>query len=127
MEEKSHVIPLDYIRGLIVAQGGRCAITGLPLDPQTVSPDHIIPLSRDELTPSHSTDNIWLVHKRVNTMKGTLNYDELVDTARMILEHEDTSRLLWEEIGRGGIRPVNKQAFDKWVEKNTAEDGTMLT
>ncbi len=127
MEKKSVVIPLDYIRGLIVAQGGRCAITGLPLDPQTISPDHIVPLSREELSPNQATDNIWLVHKRVNAMKGTMTYDELVETARMILEHEDTSRLLWEGIGRGEIRPVNKGAFEKWVEKNTAEDGTVLT
>ena len=127
MEEKPDVIPLDYIRGLIVAQVGRCAITGLPLDPQTISPDHIVPLSREELSPNHATDNIWLVHKRVNAMKGTMTYDELVETARMILEHEDASRLLWERIGRGEIRPVNKGTFEKWVEKNAAEDGTMLT
>ena len=127
MEEKRKVIPLDYIRGLIVAQAGLCAITGLPLDPKTVSPDHIVPLSREDLSPSQGADNIWLVHNHINAMKGTMTYDELVKAARIVLEHEDESRLLLERIKRGEIRPIAKGSFDRWVQENAAADGTVLT
>lgn len=91
---KEPVVPLDYIRGLIVAQGGKCAITGLPLDPRDVNADHIIPLSRKELSPGRGQDNIWLVHKKVNAMKGGMTYEELVDLAKLIVEHQELAATL---------------------------------
>jgi 5-methylcytosine-specific restriction endonuclease McrA len=116
-------IPLDHIRGLIVAQGGKCAITGIPLDPQEVNADHLIPLSRTELSPSTDRDNIWLVHKSVNTMKGTMTYDELVDMARKVLEHYDRSKGLAAMIQGKEIEPMTKGDFDHWVSDNCLNNG----
>jgi len=124
-ETKVGAIPLDYIRGLIIAQGGRCAITGLPLDPQLVNADHIVPLSRTELSPSMEKDNIWLVHKSVNAMKDTLTYDELVEIARTIIKHHEKSKQLLEDIRKGNIRPAKKHVLDKWVSDNCSEDGKL--
>ena len=119
------VIPLDYIRGLLVAQGGRCAITGLPLDPQDVNADHILPLSREELSPTKSEENIWLVHKKVNAMKGTMTYDEFVRMCRMVLGHHvETGRLL-DQIKTRTIKPVSKDEFDRWVSSICDETGTI--
>jgi len=122
-ETVKKTIPLNYIRGLLVAQGGRCAITGIPLDPLEVNADHILPLSREELTPSSEEDNIWLVHKRVNAMKGAMTYDELVEMCRVVLEHhEETNRLL-KRIRARGIGPLAKAEFDSWVEDHCEKDG----
>ena len=124
MEKKG--VPLNHIRGLLVEQRGRCAITGIPLDPADVNGDHILPLSRRELDPSDGADNLWLVDKRVNAIKGTLTYDELVEMARVILEHEAQSRELFKSIKNGTVRPVEKSEFDNWVSENCDSDGKLL-
>lgn len=121
----SAVIPLDLIRGLIVLQKGRCAITGIPLNPLEVNGDHIIPLSRTNLNPSHGSNNLWLVHKSVNSMKGTMTYDELVHMAKTIIAHENITRQLLEQINKGDINPQSKKIFDEWVSENCSEDGTV--
>jgi len=117
------VIPLDYIRGLLVAQGGRCAITGLPLDPQDVNADHILPLSRKELSPTKTEENIWLVHKRVNAMKGTMAYEEFVHMCRMVLDHQSQTEQLLGQIKTRNIKPVSKDDFDAWVSSMCDDTG----
>ena len=124
METKG--VPLRIIRGLLVKQRGRCAITGVPLDPVEVNGDHIIPLSRRELDPSFGADNIWIVNKRINAMKGAMTYDELVEMARSILNHEAQSRELKKAIENGTIRSVEKSEFDNWVSENCDVDGKVL-
>ena len=124
METKG--VPLNTIRGLLVEQQGRCAITGAPLDPAEVNGDHIIPLSRSELNPSYDSDNLWLVDKRANTMKAAMTYDELVDMARKILAHEGRSRELIQTIRGQGVRPVEKAEFDEWVAENCDSDGRLV-
>ena len=124
METKG--VPLRIIRGLLVKQRGRCAITGVPLDPAEVNGDHIIPLSRRELDPSFGADNIWIVNKRINAMKGAMTYNELVEMARLILNHEAQSRELKKAIENGTIRSVEKSEFDDWVSENCDVDGKVL-
>jgi|688.fasta_scaffold598049_1 hypothetical protein len=127
METKEHSksIPLDYIRGLIVAQEAKCAITGFPLDPLEVNADHVIPLSREELAPSRQADNIWLVHKKINAMKGTMTYEELVNACRAVLDHHSASVTLLKRIQHGEIKPLSKHSFDSWVEANCDESGKL--
>jgi hypothetical protein len=122
MEKKA--IPLDYIRGLVVAQHARCAITGFPLNPKEVNADHIIPLSREELNPSARRDNIWLVHKKINAMKGTMTYDEFVAACQSVLEHHEMTHKLLKKIQGGEIQPIPKAKFDDWVNKHCKEDGS---
>lgn len=124
METKG--VPLNIIRGLIIEQQGCCAITGSPLDPADVNGDHIIPLSRSEMNPSDGADNIWLVDKRVNAMKGTMTYDELIDMARKILAHEGRSRELIETIRSQGVMPVEKAKFDEWVAEKCDANGRVV-
>jgi hypothetical protein len=121
------VIPLDYIRGLLVAQGGRCAITGLPLDPQDVNADHILPLSRQELDPTKTEENIWLVHKKVNAMKGTMTYDEFVSMCQMVLDHHAKTEQLLDQIKTRQVNPVSKDNFDKWVASMCDETGKICS
>ncbi len=125
METKTikHTIPLDFIRGLILEQKGKCAITGLPLNPQEVNADHINPLSRKELSPSVEEDNIWLVHKKVNAMKGTMSYAEFVDMCKRVLEHYEESNRLLNRIQNKRVKPISKDVFDQWVKENCGEDG----
>ncbi|HOW50460.1 MAG TPA: hypothetical protein PLV42_00285 [bacterium] len=122
-QQNKKTIPLDYIRGLVVAQGGRCAITGMPLDPQEVNADHILPLSRVELSPKETEVNIWLVHKKVNAMKGTMTYEELVKACQIVLDHRAETEKLLNQITTRQIQPVQKSEFDKWVSAMCDETG----
>lgn len=120
------VIPLDYIRGLLVAQGGRCAITGLTLDPQDVNADHILPLSREELSPTKTEENIWLVNKKVNAMKGTMTYDEFVRMCQMVLDHHAETEQLLGQIKTRQVNLVSKIDFDRWVFSMCDETGRIV-
>jgi hypothetical protein len=124
---KRSVIPLDYIRGLIVAQSCRCAISGRLLDPQQVNADHITPLSRTTESPSMDRDNIWLVDKALNAMKGTMTYDELVQMAKAILAHQEQSQALLKKIRAKEIKPITKREFDQWVSDHCDERGNLRT
>jgi hypothetical protein len=72
-------------------------------------------------------DNIWLVHKKVNAMKGTMTYDELVEMACTILDHHGETKELIERIHNNEVRPVSKEDFDVWVEQNCSSDGRIIT
>jgi len=127
MEKKTtkKTIPLNYIRGLVIAQGGKCAISGIPLDPQQVNADHIVPLSREELEPSNEEDNIWLVYKKVNAMKGTMTYQELIEMCRVVLDHHNRSENLLKQIQARNIQSVSKAEFDRWVDEHCEKDGKL--
>jgi len=127
MEDKKQkkTIPLDYIRGLLVEQGCRCAITGIPLDPVEVNADHIIPVSREDLSPSLQEDNIWLVHKKINAMKGTMTYTEFVEACQAVLDHHSTTRALLDRIQERAIQAMSKADFDSWVQTHCNKDGKL--
>jgi len=127
MESDSTIktIPLDFIRGLLVRQGGCCAITGIPLKPQEVNADHIVPLSRIELSPTAQKDNIWLVHKKVNAMKGTMTYNEFLEMCHAVIDHYSDTESLLMDIQHRNIDPVSKEEFDRWVHEHCDETGTI--
>lgn len=124
-EKQRKTIPLDHIRGLLVAQGGTCAITGMPLDPLEVNADHIVPLSREELSPSLQEDNIWLVHKKINAMKGTMTYAEFVQACQAVLDHQSATRALLKRIQEREVLPLSKSDFDSWIQRNCEENGKL--
>lgn len=114
-------IPISYIRGLLIAQNGRCAISGVVLHPHELNADHIVPLSRAELSPTLDEKNLWLVHKAVNVMKGTMTYDELIESCQLILKNQLVSQQLLDKILKGDIQPFSKKAFDIWAKKHLTE------
>ena len=60
---------------LMEKQGGKCFYSGVPLTFDNVSADHSIPLSRGG---SNDIENIRLVTKRVQKMKGRMTHDEFI-------------------------------------------------
>lgn len=121
--ERTQTLPLDYIRGLVVHQNGKCAITGVALDPTETNADHIVPLSRKELNPQEGIENIWIVNKIVNAMKGALSYDEFLKLAKLVVSHETETRKLLEDIKTAKITGVSKKNFDAWVNRNCDSEG----
>ena len=69
------------LRELLIKQEYRCALTGRPLTPETAGVDHIVPLSRGG---THTIDNLWIVLRDVNRMKGTMTGAEFIDLCREV-------------------------------------------
>ena len=61
------------IRELLEWQRYRCALTGGKLSPETASIDHIKPIA---IGGGHVMENLQIVHRKVNHMKGRLTEDE---------------------------------------------------
>lgn len=61
----------DVIRDLYEAQGGRCALTGDPLDP-SFEVDHIVPVS---YSGGNERGNLRLVNRSANRSRGIRGVD----------------------------------------------------
>lgn len=67
----------------------RCALTGLPLTFDTVSVDHIIPISKGGL---NAPDNLRLLHVSVNRMKLDYSDKEFSNICRLVIEQQNRIR-----------------------------------
>ena len=110
-------ISVNHLRGLLKRQKGRCAITNQKMTPEMVTADHIIPVSRNTQT-LHNQQNVWLVHKDVNTMKGALDYEELIKISKMILSNEKRTRNLLGDIKKKKIDTMSLSDFKDYINEN---------
>lgn len=84
-------ITIEYIWDLYLKQDRRCALSGLPIifvkkysrecKKQTVSVDRI------DSTKGYTEDNIQLVHKTVNVMKGSLSNKEFYNFCKILVDY----------------------------------------
>ena len=118
-------ISRGIIRTLLIKQKGRCAISGLKITPKNVSLDHITPLARTEFKKDKAYGKAWLVHKKINALKGTLTMNELYDTLKLISRQKKKTERLAKEIISGKIKEMNKQDFDAFIKKNYNKDGSI--
>lgn len=116
-------IERDIIRGLLVAQKGRCAITGEKITPLDVTLDHIIPVSRKDLENSDEYGEVWLVSKKVNAMKSTMMMDDLYEMCEKILRNKDKANKLKKMIINKEIKKISKKEFDEYIKQNYKESG----
>lgn len=111
------------IRGLLIAQKGRCAITGERISPLDVTLDHIIPVSRKDLENSDEYGRVWLVSKKVNAMKSTMMMEEFYEMCEMILGNKNRANELRNLILKDEVKEVSKKKFDEYIKDNYTEDG----
>jgi hypothetical protein len=76
------------IRRLIERQGYRCALTGIPLTPELATIDHRIPIRSGG---RHAIDNLQVLHRTVNSAKGTLDESEFIAMCRAVVAWADCS------------------------------------
>lgn len=87
-------ISLKHFMELYVAQGGRCAITGVPLVWAETAEElqtgvGTASLDRIDSKRGYVRGNVQWVHKTVNMLKGSLSDAELIHWARLIAAHAD--------------------------------------
>lgn len=83
--QETATVTAKQILALIERQGFRCALSGRALIPETVSLDHILPVSRGG---EHALSNIWAVDHQVNSAKGTLTVEEFVSLCREVVGYQ---------------------------------------
>ncbi len=74
------------IRNLMEKQSHRCAISGVPIDLSNCDVDHIIPKAKGGM---NIIDNLQVVNRVVNRMKGDLSMEELLTWMRAITNYHD--------------------------------------
>ena len=79
----------QQLDALLREQNNRCALTGLQLTPQTVSLDHVQPLSRGGSTDLH---NCQLTLRTANHMKGSLTHEEFVALCRAVIAEDNRQK-----------------------------------
>lgn len=67
---------------LLETQNYKCALTGCDLSPEDVSVDHCVPTSRGG---QHCIENMQLVTKAMNKLKGTLTNAELLALCKQVV------------------------------------------
>jgi hypothetical protein len=71
----------------LVRQDYRCAISGVPITPQTAALDHKVSIADGG---EHEIDNVWFVHRDVNAAKGSMSLSAFVEMcARVAKCHGD--------------------------------------
>ena len=65
----------------------RCELSGVKLQPDCFSIDHIVPLVKGG---EHVYENMQIVHPIVNTMKGTLGMAEFIEWCRLVADQHSS-------------------------------------
>lgn len=83
MSENSNITPKTVIK-LVEDQNYKCALSGRTLTPSNASLDHIQPLARGG---KHHLKNLWVLHRDVNTAKGTLEAEDFISICKAVARH----------------------------------------
>ena len=123
MKKKFKSYSRGQIRTLLKIQQGRCAVSGMKLNPADVTVDHIIPLSNRKLANHKDYGKYWLTKSVVNTMKGQKSLNELYQLCGLILKNKAKTKRLEKIIRNKKLIEMNKKDFDDWVKKNFDKKG----
>ena len=72
-----------------IAQGGVCALSGLPIGWAEVGPNHTASLDRIDSSRGYTVDNIQLVHKDVNFMKQSYSQEYFLELCKKITKYKE--------------------------------------
>lgn len=83
------------LRKLVERQHYKCAMSGRVLTPETAACDHVVPLKNGG---THAIDNLQILHRDINRMKGTLASEEFIALCCEIAEHAGQSERGRQEV-----------------------------
>jgi hypothetical protein len=67
-------------------QDGLCAYSGLPIGWSVVGWDHTASLDRIDNDMGYQDDNVQLVHKEINMMRGSLSTDRFKELCVLVTD-----------------------------------------
>lgn len=68
----------EFIDVMYTEQQGKCALSGLPISWSSVGWDHSASIDRIDNDLGYFEENVQLVHKKVNMLRGSLTIEEFV-------------------------------------------------
>ena len=88
---KSFSLRPEHIYALWVLQEGACALSGIPLKMHRTSqdPDGTVSIDRIDNDRGYHPDNVQLVHKQINLMRGPLSVDQFVALCASVSIHNE--------------------------------------
>jgi hypothetical protein len=87
MRNKQWSITADDAAEVFEAQGGRCALTGVPLTTNGRFKDITASLDRIDNENGYEKDNIQWIHKSLNLMRGDMPLQDFVAACRKVAAH----------------------------------------
>ena len=85
-------ISIEFIDSLYDVQSGRCVLTGMPIGWSSQGWNHTASIDRVDNAKGYTEDNVQLVHKEVNMLRGSLPVERLVELSRLIAETADKEK-----------------------------------
>jgi len=79
-------LTFDEAVDIFERQGGRCALTGLPLVPNGDFGAITASLDRVDNSRGYVRGNVQFVHKQVNMMRGELSMERFRELCRLVTE-----------------------------------------
>lgn len=78
----------EFVDAIYQEQKGRCSYSGLQIGWSVSGWDHTASIDRIDNERGYTEDNVHLVHKDVNMMRGTLNNDSFLELCTLISENK---------------------------------------
>ena len=72
-------LTIEFIDALHEVQSGQCVFSGLPIGWSERGWDHSASIDRIDNSKGYLPDNVHLVHKEINMMRGSLSIDRFID------------------------------------------------
>lgn len=85
-------IDKEYLHQLFLGQGGRCALSGVPLKVEKRAVT-CLSLDQKEAALGYVKGNVQWVAWAVNRAKGDMQHDVFIDMCRQVLEYQKVQRL----------------------------------
>jgi hypothetical protein len=82
-------VTIDEAWALFLSQGGRCALSGLPITLSSVPPHGSASLDRIDSRFAYVSGNVWWVHKDINIMKASHALQDFIDMCRAVARHQE--------------------------------------
>ena len=77
-------LTIEFVDALYELQEGRCALSGLPIHWSAVNWDHSASIDRIDNDRGYLPDNVQLVHKEINMMRGSLSPERFVELCALV-------------------------------------------
>lgn len=79
-------LTIEFVDALYELQEGRCAFSGLPIQWSEVNWDHSASIDRIDNERGYLPDNVQLVHKEINMMRGSLDSERFIELCARVFE-----------------------------------------
>jgi len=81
-------LTIEYVDTLYEQQNGKCALSGLPIRWSEVNWNHTASIDRIDNSKGYTEDNIQLVHKEINMLRGSLEIDRFIELCTLVADRE---------------------------------------